>query len=259
VTDASHPALPRRSAAAQALARDVPPMRGDAYELVYLLLAALFLGSLVACNLIFQKFFEFEVPLPGGGTYLFQQSVGMLAYPVTFLVTDILSEVYGAKRANQVVTAGLVASVFTVALVEVSDAVGSAPFGIGDDTFHRVFGLSKLAVGASMAAYLAAQYLDIRLFHFWKRLTKGKHLWLRNNASTITSQFVDTFVVLALLATFAASSGITWERVPSLMLNGLLFKWSFALIDTPLFYGAVALFRRWFPEQMAQLDAAEQG
>ncbi|WP_052556251.1 queuosine precursor transporter [Enhygromyxa salina] len=230
----------------------LPPMRGGAYEQTYLILAGLFIASLVACNLIFQKFFMIEVPLPGGGTHVFRQSVGILAYPLTFLVTDILSEIYGARRANQVVLAGLVASIFTTALVEFADLAPSAEFGIGSETFHGVFGLSKVAVFASMMAYLTAQFIDIRLFHFWKRVTMGKHLWLRNNASTITSQLVDTFVVLALLASFNAA-GITWDNLPGLFLDGLLFKWTIALLDTPLFYLAVRTLERRFPEQVAAL------
>lgn len=234
----------------------VPSMATGRYELGYMLLAGLFLASLVSCNLIFQKFFSLPIPLPWGGRYEFQQSVGILAYPFTFLVTDVLSEVYGKRRANQVVTAGFVASIFVVLLVELADITDSAPFGIGSDTFTEVFGLSKIAIFASMTAYLTAQYLDIRLFHFWRRLTKGKHLWLRNNASTITSQFADTFIVLGLLAAFGAA-GITWDKVPSLLLNGLLFKWAFALFDTPLFYGCVHLARKMFPEQLAQLETAD--
>ncbi|EDM78284.1 hypothetical protein PPSIR1_08896 [Plesiocystis pacifica SIR-1] len=229
------------------------PMDGDLYEQLYLALAGLFIAALVACNLIFQKFFVLEVPLPGGHSYTFKQSVGIIAYPLTFLVTDILSEIYGARRANQVVFAGLAASVFTTLLVELSDQAPSAEFGIGDATFHEVFGLSKVAVFASMMAYLTAQFIDIRLFHFWRRLTKGKHLWLRNNASTITSQVVDTFVVLALLASFDAA-GITWTNMWPLFVSGLLFKWAFAAIDTPLFYLAVHLLRRRFPDQVAALD-----
>lgn len=241
------------------MTKDAPPppqLRGGGYELGYLCLAGLFLGSLVSCNLIFQKFFTLPIPLPWGGAYEFQQSVGILAYPLTFLVTDVLSEVYGRRRANQVVTAGFIASVFVVVLIEIADATDSAPFGIGGETFSQVFGLSKIAVFASMTAYLTAQYLDIRLFHFWRRLTKGKHLWLRNNASTITSQLADTFIVLALLAAFEAA-GITWERVPALLINGLLFKWAFAAFDTPFFYALVYLFKRLFPEQTAEL--AESG
>jgi queuosine precursor transporter len=234
-----------------------PPLfRADAYEQTYLILAGLFIAALVACNLIFQKFFMLEIPLPGGSSYTFRQSVGIIAYPLTFLVTDILSEIYGTKRANQVVLAGLIASVFTTGLIELADLSPSAEFGIGDATFHQVFGLSKVAVFASMMAYLTAQFIDIRLFHFWKRLTKGKHLWLRNNASTITSQLVDTFMVLALLASFGAA-GITWDGVPRLFLDGLLFKWAVAVLDTPLFYLAVGGLKQRFPEQTAALDAAE--
>jgi uncharacterized integral membrane protein (TIGR00697 family) len=234
-----------------------PFMDGDAYEQTYLLLAGLFIAALVSCNLIFQKFFVLDIPLPGGGSYTFHQSVGILAYPLTFLVTDVLSEIYGARRANQVVVAGLLASLFTTALVELADIVPSAEFGIGGVTFHQVFGLSKIAVFASMTAYLTAQFIDIRLFHFWKRLTRGKHLWLRNNASTITSQLVDTFVVLALLASFSAA-GITWDKVPALFVDGLLFKWAFAALDTPVFYLAVGYLRRRFPEQTGALDAGEE-
>ena len=230
-----------------------PRMTGDAYEQTYLVLAGLFIAALVACNLIFQKFFMVEIPLPGGETYVLRQSVGILAYPLTFLVTDILSEIYGARRANQVVVAGLLASLFTTGLVELADLSASAEFGIGDAVFHQVFGLSKVAVFASMMAYLTAQFIDIRLFHFWKRLTKGEHLWLRNNASTITSQVVDTFVVLALLASFEAA-GITWSAVPRLFLDGFLFKVAFAALDTPLFYLAVRVLQRRFPDQTAAVE-----
>lgn len=233
-----------------------PPLVGGRYELGYLVLAGLFLASLISCNLIFQKFFTLPIPLPWGGVYSFQQSVGILAYPLTFLVTDVLSEVYGERRANAVVTAGFVASLFVIGLVEVADLTRSAGYGIDDDTFHRVFGLSKVAVIASMTAYLTAQYLDIRLFHFWRRLTHGRHLWLRNNASTITSQTADTVIVLVLLA-WLGGSGVTWDRVPALLLDGLLFKWAFALVDTPFFYGAVALFRRLCPAELAALEATE--
>ncbi|MCA9680952.1 MAG: queuosine precursor transporter [Myxococcales bacterium] len=231
----------------------IPRLEGDGYELTYLILASLFIAALVACNLIFQKFFVLDIPLPGGRSYTFHQSVGIIAYPLTFLVTDILSEIYGARRANQVVLAGLIASIFTAALVELADVAPSAEFGIGSPVFHQVFGLSKIAVFASMAAYLTAQFIDIRLFHFWRRLTKGKHLWLRNNASTITSQLVDTIVVLVLLASFGAA-GITWDKLPMLILDGLLFKWACALLDTPLFYLAVGYLRRRFPEQCAVMD-----
>ena len=210
---------------------------------IYLCLASIFISSLVSCNLIFQKFFEIDIWIPFIGIYTFQQSVGLLPYPITFLVTDIISELYGKKKANQVVTAGLVASIFMVLVVTVSDQIPSAPFGVGSEIFSKVFGLSSAAVFASMIAYLFAQYIDVRLFHYWKNLTKGKHLWLRNNASTMFSQFVDTFLVLSLLCYFNV---IEWGMFNQLLLNGFLFKVIFAAIDTPIIYGILFLVRKKF-------------
>ena len=217
-----------------------------AYEQLYLILAAIFIAALVACNLIFQKFFVWQIPI---ADFTFQQSVGILAYPVTFLVTDILSEIYGRERANRVVTSGLVASLFVLVLVYLSTLVPATEWSpVNDRTFAQVFGLQWIAVSASMLAYLGAQYLDIRLFHFWKRLTHGRHLWLRNNASTITSQVVDTALVNGFLAAMG-TTGVTWERFPELFMNGVLFKWSIALLDTPLFYLAVFYLRRRFSSE----------
>ena len=201
---------------------------------LYLILSGVFIASLVSCNLIFQKFFQLDIWIPFIGKYTFEQSVGLLPYPITFLVTDIISEIFGRKKANQVVTSGLIASFFMLLVVTVSDIVSAASWSPVDDvTFHKVFGLSGAAVFASMIAYLFAQYIDIRLFHFWKKLTNGKHLWLRNNASTIFSQFVDTFSVLFLLCSFNV---IGWDRFSILLLNGFLFKVFFAAFDTPIIY-----------------------
>ena len=217
-------------------------IRRDA-NFLFLCLASIFIASLVSCNLIFQKFFQIEIWIPFIGSYMFQQSVGLLPYPITFIVTDIISELYGKKKANQVVTAGLLASIFMLLVVLVSSSIPSAPFGIGDDIFNQVFGLSSAAVFASMIAYLFAQYIDVRVFHFWKKLTNGKHLWLRNNASTMFSQFIDTFLVLFLLCYFNV---IPWDIFGQLLLNGFLFKVIFAAIDTPIIYGALYLARKKF-------------
>ncbi len=91
-----------------------------------------------------------------------------------------------------------------------------------------------------MVAYLTAQFIDVRIFHFWKRLTKGKHLWLRNNGSTIVSQLVDTAAVLILLC-FAGA--IEWNRFYPLLENGFLFKVIVAFLDTPVIYGVIYLLK----------------
>ncbi|MCB0754150.1 MAG: queuosine precursor transporter [Flavobacteriales bacterium] len=199
-------------------------------DYIYLILAGIFIASLVSCNLIFQKFFTWS-PF---GLYTFEISVGILPYPITFLVTDLISEIYGLKRANRVVMAGLISSVFVlgvVSLAEVSTATDWSP--VSDQEFSKVFGLTGAAVGASMAAYLAAQFIDIRLFHFWKRLTKGKHLWIRNNFSTMTSQLVDTTIVVGILCIL---DKIEWDLFGQLVVAGWLFKVIVAAFDTPFLY-----------------------
>lgn len=219
---------------------------------IYMILSALFIASLVVSNLIFQKFFYWDF----FGIYTFEISVGILPYPVTFLITDIISEVYGKKKANQVVTTGIFASFFSLLIIYLADAVPATEWSpIGNSIFEKVFGATAIAVFASMIAYLLAQYVDIQLFHFWKRITKGKHLWIRNNFSTFLSQFVDTFSVLFLLCSFGK---IEWELFSGLLLSGFLFKVLIAALDTPFLYASVYGLRRIFNLEQAEELKLEQ-
>lgn len=218
---------------------------------IYLILAALFIASLVTSNLIFQKFFywyPFNIEI--FDVKLFEVSVGLLPYPITFLITDILSEIYGKRKANDVVIAGIFASFFSLLIIYVSKEVPATSWSqVQDDTFLNVFGAAPLAVFASMAAYLFAQLIDIRVYHFWKKRTKGKHLWLRNNFSTFSSQFIDTATVLLLLCLFNI---INWDKFWGLLISGVLFKIIIAALDTPLLYAIVYLFRKRFNLKMGE-------
>ncbi len=216
-----------------------------AYQ-IYLYLGALFITSLVVSNLIFQKFFYWH---PFGkievfGASLFEISVGVLPYPITFLITDLISEIYGRKKANQIVTAGIFASFFSMGIIllaKISPALPTSP--IDDVTFSKVFALSPIAVLASMIAYLFAQYVDIAIYHFWKKVTKGKHLWLRNNFSTFLSQFIDTLTVVGLLCIFEV---LPWNLFYALVVSGFLFKVFIAVLDTPFLYLFVYILRKRF-------------
>ncbi|MCE2614121.1 queuosine precursor transporter [Flavobacteriaceae bacterium D16] len=224
---------------------------------IYLYLGALFITSLVVSNLIFQKFFYWN---PFGdatifGAPLFEISVGVLPYPITFLITDLISEIYGKKKANQVVTAGIFASFFSMGIVLLADlapAIPSSP--VNDELFGKVFALSPIAVLASMIAYLCAQYVDIAIYHFWKRLTKGKMLWLRNNFSTFSSQIIDTFTVVGLLCVFGV---IPWNMFYGLVVSGVIFKIFIAFLDTPLLYFFVFLLRSRFKLEVGEEIALE--
>lgn len=212
---------------------------------IYLLLAALFITSLVVSNLIFQKFFFwYPIDIEIFDTKLFEISVGILPYPITFLITDLISEIYGKKAANQVVVTGIFASVFSMLIIYTANAVPATPWSpVSDNLFTTVFGSTAIAVMASMLAYLFAQFIDIQIYHFWKRVTKGKQLWLRNNFSTFFSQFVDTCTILLLLCSFQI---IAWDKFAGLLIAGFLFKVLIAALDTPFLYLGVFLFRKRF-------------
>ena len=120
-------------------------------------------------------------------------------------------------------------------------ALESSP--VDDATFTKVFSLSPLAVLASMIAYLFAQFFDIKIYHYWKKLTQGKMLWLRNNFSTFISQFLDTFSVVLLLSVFGI---LPWDLFTGLVISGFVFKVIVAAFDTPLLYLFVWIFRKKF-------------
>ena len=212
---------------------------------LYLVLTSLFITSLVVSNLIFQKFFYWHpVDLEIFGEKLFYLSVGILPYPITFLITDIISEICGKRKANQVVTVGIFAAIFSTLIIYVADsvpAIDNSP--VNDLLFKKVFGSTIIAVLSSMLSYLFAQYIDIHIYHFWKNLTKGKMLWLRNNFSTFFSQFVDTFTIIFLLC---LNNILNWDQFAGLLISGFLFKVLVALIDTPFLYLGVYFFRRKF-------------
>lgn len=212
---------------------------------IFLILAALFISSLVVSNLIFQKFFywyPFDIEI--FGVKLFEVSVGLLPYPITFLITDLLSEIYGKKKANQVVIAGIFASFFSLGIIYVGKIANATTWSpVDNETYNLVFSGAPLAVLASMLAYLFAQFIDIRIYHFWKNLTKGKHLWLRNNFSTFSSQFIDTLTVLLLLC---AVDIIAWDKFWGLLISGFIFKVLVAILDTPLLYLCVYFFKKQF-------------
>ncbi|MGB1370651.1 MAG: queuosine precursor transporter [Flavobacteriaceae bacterium] len=212
---------------------------------LYLILGLLFITSLVVSNLIFKKFFYYyPFDFSIFGVKLFEISVGILPYPITFLITDLISEIYGKKKANEVVVGGIFASFFAMGIIYVANAAPATDWSpVSDNLFSTVFGSTAIAVLASMLAYLIAQFVDIQIYHFWKKLTQGKHLWLRNNCSTFLSQFIDTATVLLLLCSFGE---IDWDLFGGLLLAGFLFKVIIAALDTPFLYLGVYYFRKRF-------------
>lgn len=236
-------------------------------ERVFLVMAGLFLGTLAMLNILgISRFIKLASIDMASGTpdqweLVFAVAVGVLPYPVTFLCTDLISEFYGRKRANFVVFVGLILNIWVVGVLWVGgllpgwetldaqgqmvrDAAGRLP------VFYEVRALTFGAVGASMIAYVAAQFCDVQIFHFWKRLTKGKHLWLRNNGSTLVSQIIDTVAVILITHYFTENGlrmndqqPVWFQLLATYILAGYVFKLIAALLDTPLIYLAVYILK----------------
>lgn len=225
-------------------------------ERVYLLLAGIFLGALVMTNAIAGKFFV-----------LFGQelSCGIIAYPVTFLATDLISELYGRKRASLIVKVGFAVSVFVTIVVWIAN---HAPIydrsPVSQQAFSTVFGLLPGIVFGSMVAYLTAQFVDVQVFEFWRDLTDGRHMWLRNNGSTVFSQLVDTVMVVTIALVLwpqvdsnPNTTPIAWDTWRGIVLGQYLFKAGIALADTPLFYVLTGVLTRWIEADLDEDPEAE--
>lgn len=227
---------------------------------VFLILSGIFLGTLALLNVLgISRFLDLSFDLFGLRIPVVV-AVGVLPYPVTFLCTDIISELFGEKKARDMVWVGLILNVWVVFLLwlggilpgfeNVDTASGlPAPDEAGRlPVFFEIRELAFGAVTASMIAYMAAQFCDVRLFHFWKKVTHGRHLWLRNNASTMTSQMVDTTAVILITHFYAHALPVNGEEpiFPQLMtfiLSGYLFKLVIAALDTGPIYLIVGWLR----------------
>jgi uncharacterized PurR-regulated membrane protein YhhQ (DUF165 family) len=237
-------------------------------ERVFLFLAGLFLGTLAMLNILGISLF---IPLfstgegggmgtwaaSGSGGLSFAIAVGVLPYPLTFLCTDLISELYGKKRANAVVWMGLILNLWVLFILWLG---GALPSGLQEvqpgelmpamevsahlqsgQVFGEVRHLAFGAITASMVAYMVAQFCDVHLYHFWKKLTKGRHLWLRNNASTLVSQLVDTTTVILITHFYARALPISpdqelWPQLFLFIGTGYAVKAALALVDTVPFY-----------------------
>ncbi|MEM9082423.1 MAG: queuosine precursor transporter [Planctomycetota bacterium] len=261
-------------------------------ETLFLLFAGLFLGTLAMLNVLgISRFIVLaSYSSKGGfdwgspGELTFAVAAGVLPYPLTFLCTDFISELWGKARANAVVWIGLLLNLFVLSILYVAtelpgfmpnDAVTGYPpmpawndeKQVFEETGWTLFQIKHLAFGAtaaSMIAYLIAQLVDVHVFHFWKKLTKGKHLWLRNNGSTLVSQLVDTIAVILITHFYAhalpidADESLT-KQLLLFIVTGYMFKLVAALFDTPIFYAGSYVLRRYLrlppPQTEASVDA----
>lgn len=231
------------------------PVSSDKYErrreIVFLLFAGLFVGTLAMLNilgitrLINLSFTVFGIEIP------FRVFIGILPYPLTFLCTDFISEFYGRERASWVVWVGFILNIWVIFILWIGGVLPPVPkmlpqTGLPASTdpnfiFYQLRQYTFSATFASMFAYLAAQFVDVHIFHFLKDLSKGKKLWLRNNGSTLTSQMVDSISVVVITYFFTNAihvpTGFTHlGYLFVLIISSYIFKMVAALMDTIPFY-----------------------
>ena len=238
-----------------------PSLLHERRERVFLVLAGIFLGSMTMLNILGITKFMHLGPLA--------LAVGVLPYPLTFLCTDFISEFYGRRRANFVVWVGVLLNGFVLLFLYLGDKIPPVPpnfqppwqmIHLGEpvqlntgrvvegqiELFHIIYTCTRGAVLASMCAYMAAQFCDVFLFHFWKKVTKGKHLWLRNNGSTMISQLVDSTAVIVITFWHAYRTGDkTSGDMLHLIGSSYMFKLVVAALDTVPFYIGVILLRNY--------------
>lgn len=240
-------------------------------DALFLALSSLFITALILGNLIgttkFIHLFSLNLPewfLPlvpslvrDGNVYSMIVPAGLIAFPATFLATDLISELFGRKKAQLVVWIGFSVNIFMIVLMTINYFLPNADgVSAGLHLFDGIYGFMVGNTLASMMAYLTAQTIDVRLFHFWKKKTRGKHLWLRNNASTMTSQLVDSTAIISILYISGnLGDSITgFSAVIILIINSYMFKFFAALIDTPVIYILVGWLKNFDEDPMGQAD-----
>ncbi|WP_416147874.1 queuosine precursor transporter [Salipaludibacillus sp. HK11] len=188
-----------------------------------ILLAGIFFTALFVSNVVSTKLFSM------GSIVL---TAGILTYPLTFLISDSISEVFGKNTAKKVVLIGLFTNLLM--LVFFFGAVHLPPAGFWEmqAEFEMILGAVPRVVAASLVAYFISQLFDVHLFDKLKQLTNGKHLWLRNNGSTLTSQLLDS----AIFVTIAFAGTMPLGALLTMMVTQYLVKLVIALGDTPFIY-----------------------
>ena len=214
-------------------------------EKAYSLFMVIFITMIVLTNIIGVKLFEINsVTL----------TTGIITYPLTFLITDIVCEVFGKKRASLMVVLGFFASILSLVFINlavmlpgsevwINNSLGYNSIKDMQNAYESVFTLPGFLISASMLAYLVAQLIDVRIFHYLKKVTNEKKLWLRNNLSTMFSQLIDTIIVNSIFLYFGLN--LDWDIIIKIIIASYLFKIIIALLDTPLVYIGVHYTRKY--------------
>lgn len=204
---------------------------------LYTILCTLFTVLVVTSNLIYQKF----VCLPIFSLHIFELSVGAIFYPLTFLITNLITEFYGKLKAKFCIRLALTMSILVSLILMLMNRLDATSWSkIDNDIFNLVFGVYNISLIGSLIANYTAQIVDINLYSLIRKLTNNKYLFLRNLSSAV-SLFIDTAIVVIFITIFDV---IPYSQMTSLIFNSYSFKLLFVIVTMPLFYLSVYVIRK---------------
>lgn len=238
----------------------------DAYVLsrpqkLYVICAAVFITALVVAEATASKLFTaFELPFTihilGEEFSRVTMTAGVIAFPITFIVTDLMNEYFGKDGIRFVTFLGMVMIIFEFLILQVAMMVPTDPVSaVPEEAFDTVFGATGWIILGSLVAYLVGQLVDITLFHWLRHLTEGRYLWVRATGSTFGSQFLDTFLVLSIA--FLPTGVMNFQTVVAVTLFNYLYKFVIAVVITPVIYLVHWIMDRYLGHETA-LEMIEQ-
>ncbi|NUM80291.1 queuosine precursor transporter [bacterium] len=213
---------------------------------LYCILLSIFLTALILAEITGSKLIQ----LPVTESLIFTMTMGVVPFPVTFIVTDLINEYYGKPGIRFVTIIGMVMIAVAYVILLIDMSVPAAPISpVTDEMFNGVFGQSNRIILGSITAYLIGQLIDIQIFHWIRKRTHEKLLWLRATGSTFVSQFIDSFVVL-----FIAFSGkIAFDQIVNIGITNYIYKFILAILLTPLIYLAHFLIDRYLGREAKEM------
>jgi uncharacterized integral membrane protein (TIGR00697 family) len=210
-------------------------------------------ACLVIANVIGVKLFSYDL-----GSFKVEHTAGMLTFPITFLITDLINEYYGSKAARRVAIISFVMGLLVFAVIRIAQSMPylDAPFNVSQQAFDQILGSSAGMYLASVTAFLIGSLADITLFGWIKRLTGTKYVWLRATGSTVVSQMLDSFVVTYLAFSLfrrvgggAGAEPMPFDAVLKTAATGYILKFVISLALTPAIYAGRAMIRKYFNMQ----------
>lgn len=220
-------------------------------QTLYVWISGVFVTSLLVANMIGAKLFKIDVDLLGGFSII--HTAGMVPFPITFLLTDLVNEYYGRKATRRLAYIAFSMAALAFCFIALSRALPTFE-GYSNtashSAFENIFGQATIMYIASIMAFLCGTLLDIWIFGVFKRLTKGRFVWFRATGSTVISQIFDSFIVTALafavIPALLGNSAWTIKQVLETAATGYVLKFFIALAMTPIIYLGRWLIREWF-------------